>query len=168
MHQRDDGHGSPDEEGKRAEQAFELVSAQSIMTQLDYAGLKRSQPRQILSEYIARKGMEGEDFTIEGLWHEVRRRHPGIGRFTVFRMIDVLVAMGMVDRLTFDDGTISYHVRRRGDVRQYMTCERCHKVVELDSDVAPHLLYTLAHLVGFVLSQHHIEIAGLCPDCQKQ
>jgi hypothetical protein len=72
-------------------QKAETLSSQAIMTKLAQAGFRYSRSRWILAEYIACKGAEGVDFTIDGLWHEVSVHHSTIGRMTVFRLVDVLV-----------------------------------------------------------------------------
>ena len=140
--------------------------AESILQALAHAGLKRTRPREAIAAYVAQKGEENLDFTIEDLWREVRTRHVDVARVTAFRVIELLVQLGIVDRLTFADGAIRYHVGK-GSIRQYLTCEHCHKVIELHLDSVPPFLDTIVQLSGFVRTNHPIEIQGRCPDCQK-
>jgi Fur family transcriptional regulator, ferric uptake regulator len=140
--------------------------AETILKALAHAGLKRTRPREVIAAYVAQKGEENLDFTIEDLWHEVRSCHVDVARVTTFRVIELLVQLGIVDRLTFPDGAIRYHVGK-GSIRQYLTCEHCHKVVELHLGFVPPLLDTIVQLSGFVRTNHPVEIQGRCPDCQK-
>ena len=96
----------------------------------------------------------------------IRAEHPGIGRMTVFRMLDVLVKLGIVDRLTFPDGTECYTVGC--GTHQYAKCESCHKVVELDLALQSDLLDAAAQQSGFMPLGQRIEIDGWCEDCQKE
>lgn len=145
---------------------FKGPDAYTILEALTHAGLKRTHPREVIATYVAQKGEANADFTIEDLWHEVRATHADFARVTAFRVIEVLVRLGIVDRLTFPDGAIRYHVGK-GSARQYLTCEQCHKVVELHLGFVPPLLDTIVQMSGFVRSNAPVEITGRCPDCQK-
>ncbi len=145
---------------------FRGPDAHTILAALAHAGLKRTRPREVIVQYIAQKGEANADFTIEDLWHEVRAMHTGFGRVTAFRVVELLVQLGVVDRLTFPDGAIRYHVGK-SPTRQYLTCEHCHKVVELHLSFVPPLLDTIVQMSGFVRSNHPVEITGRCPDCQN-
>ncbi len=85
---------------------------------------------------------------------------------TAFRVVELLVRLGIVDRLPFPDGAIRYHVGK-GPTRQYLTCEHCHKVVELHLGFVPPLLDTIVQMSGFVRSNHPVVIIGRCLDCQR-
>jgi hypothetical protein len=85
---------------------------------------------------------------------------------TAFRVVELLVRLGIVDRLTFPDGAIRSHMGK-GPTRQYLTCEQCHTVVELHLGFVPPLLDTIVQMSGFVRSNVPVEITGRCPDCQN-
>ncbi|HEX7734804.1 MAG TPA: Fur family transcriptional regulator [Ktedonobacteraceae bacterium] len=146
---------------------FTGPDTQTILAALTRAGLKRTRPREVIAASVARKGEDNADFTIEDLWHEVRLIQPDMARVTTFRVVELLVRLGIVDRLTFPDGAIRYHVGK-GPTRQYLTCEHCHKVVELHLGFVPPLLDTIMQMSGFVRASYPVEIAGRCPDCQEQ
>lgn len=139
--------------------------AHTILEALARAGLKRTRSREVIVRSIAQKGAANADFTIEDLWHEVRALHTGCGRVTVFRVVELLVRLGIVDRLTFPDGAIRYHVGK-SPTRHYLTCENCHKVVELHLGFIPPLLDAIVQMSGFVRSNYPVEITGRCPECQ--
>ena len=145
---------------------FKGPDAHLILEVLSHAGFKRTRPREVIAAYIVQKGEANADFTIEDLWHEVCTTHADFARVTAFRVVEVLVRLGVVDRLTFPDGAIRYHVGK-GPTRQYLTCEQCHKVVELHLGFVPPLLDTIVQMSGFVRSNVPVEITGRCPDCQN-
>lgn len=145
---------------------FKGPDEHTILEALAQAGLKRTRPREMIAAYVAQKSAENTDFTIDDLWKEVNNMHMGFARVTAFRAVEILVGLGIIDRLTFPDGAIRYHVGR-GPSRQYLTCERCHKVVELHLGFVPPLLDTIVQMSGFIRSNYPVEITGRCPDCQK-
>jgi Fe2+ or Zn2+ uptake regulation protein len=81
-------------------------------------------------------------------------------------MLDVLVKLGMVDRLTFPDGSGCYHVGC--GTHQYAKCESCHKVVELDLTLQSDLLNEVAQQSGFMPLGQRLEFDGWCSECQKE
>ena len=64
---------------------------QTILEVLAHAGLKRTRPREAIAAYVAQKGAENADFTIEDLWHEVCLTHADLARVTAFRVVELLV-----------------------------------------------------------------------------
>ncbi|SRR5579885_1004582 len=147
------------------EKKREIPSARTMLETLDRAGFRQTWPRQIIAEYLAYRGKYSLSFTIEELWRDICKTHPGIGRTTTFRTIDLFVKLGLVDRVVFADGTERYHVGT--GTHQYLTCEVCHKIVELSPSLAPDLLVCLAQQFGFSTSGHRVEIFGRCPDCSS-
>ncbi|MBV9021725.1 MAG: transcriptional repressor [Chloroflexi bacterium] len=144
----------------------ETPSATEIIAELERIGFRSTQRRYLIAEQVAQLGARGIDFTGEELWHMLRANYPGTGRMTVFRMLDVLIKLGIVDRLTFIDGTERYHVGY--GTHHYVKCESCHKVVELDLTLQSDLLNEAAHQSGFMPLGQRIEIDGWCSDCQKE
>jgi len=136
-----------------------------MIAELERIGFRSTQPRHVIAEQIAQLGARGINFTGEELWRMIRAKSPSTGRMTVFRMLDILVKLGMVDRLTFSDGTGYYHVGY--GTHQYAKCESCHKVVELDLTLQSDWLDEAAHQSGF-LSLGRVEIDGWCSECQRE
>lgn len=141
-------------------------SATAIIAEMERIGFRATQSRHVIAEQIASLGASNINFTGEELWHMMRAVHPGIGRMTVFRMLDVLVKLGIVDRLAFTDGTERYHVGY--GTHHYAKCESCHKVVDLDLASQSDLLDEAARQSGFMPLGQRIEIDGWCSECQKE
>lgn len=146
----------------------ETLSATTIIAALDHAGLRQTRPRKALADHVGRLAATDADFTIEDLWHGVRQTDASVGRATTFRLVEVLVELGLVDRIAFADGSTRYHAVLPGEHHHHLTCERCHKVVEVDMCMPAQQMNEVAHRAGFALSGHRIEIFGCCADCQRQ
>lgn len=144
------------------------LDATTIIAALEVAGLRLTCPRKALADQVGRLAAADADFTIEDLWHGVRQTDAGVGRATTFRLVEVLVELGMLDRIAFADGSTRYHAVMPGEHHHHLTCERCHKVVEVDMCMPAQQLSDVAHQAGFALSGHRIELFGCCADCQRQ
>src|SRR6058998_2996883 len=64
--------------------------------------------------------------TAERLFHEVRRRIPGLSLATVYKALQVLVRVGAAGRLTDSGGTWRYDAR--ADLHDHRRCLSCGRV----------------------------------------
>ena len=116
------------------------VSASDMVAALEQAGLRPTRPRNALIEQIAEWSTVGKDFTSEELWHATQDRAPWIGRATAFRTVELLTALGFLDRVTFADGGERYHLVHPGTHHHHLTCAECHRVVSIDACLPEELL----------------------------
>lgn len=145
------------------------VSAPEMMAALARAGLRSTRPRNAIVEQLAQWAEEGKDFSSEELWHATQAaRAPWIGRATAFRTVELLTAMGFLDRVTFADGSERYHPVHPGTHHHHLTCSECHRVVSVDACLPAHVLEKVERQSGFAISGHRVELFGRCPNCQEQ
>lgn len=144
-----------------------VVNAAQMIDALAAAGLRPTRPRCAMIDQIAAWAADGKEFTSEALWHAAQERAPWIGRSTAFRTVEVLAELGFLDRVTFADGSERYHAVQPGTHHHHLTCEQCHRIVDIDACLPPSLLDRIAQASGFALSGHRLELFGQCPDCQK-
>jgi len=100
------------------------------------------------------------------IYKVVRRRLPRISLGTVYRNLEVLSALGKIQKLElsgslkrFDWNTNKhYHIR----------CVRCNRVD--DAPIAPlnQLENDLYKATVFEIIGHNLEFIGLCPECSKK
>ncbi|HEV2237905.1 MAG TPA: Fur family transcriptional regulator [Ktedonobacterales bacterium] len=142
------------------------VEATQMLAAMEHAGMRMTRPRQTIVEQVAAWARDGVDFTADALWHAAHALVPCVSRATAFRTVDVLADLGFLDRISFSDGSEHYHVVAPGTHHHHLTCERCHRVVEISLCVAPDQLASVASATGFALSAHRVELFGRCPACQ--
>ncbi len=144
------------------------ISVEAMLDAMNQAGLRLTKPRRALAAQVADWAHADQDFTADGLWHAVREHAPDVGRATVFRTVEVLAELGFLDRISFADGSERYHAIAPGTHHHHLTCEQCHRVVDVSACVAPDVLRQIALQAGFDLSGHRVEIFGRCPTCRDQ
>jgi Fe2+ or Zn2+ uptake regulation protein len=90
----------------------------------------------------------------------------GIGQATVYRTINLLSELGLLARVQDRRGDICYTAPSIGHSHP-LICGACRRIVRFDGDGDLDLL--AAHLTGetgFAIYGHHLEVYGLCEDCQ--
>jgi Fur family ferric uptake transcriptional regulator len=142
------------------------ITANSILEAFDTAGLRNTRPRRLIAQRLAEVAARGADFATDDLWQDLLREDPQLGRATVFRAVDVLVEQGVLDRVSFADGTHRYRVCGPGSHHHHVTCSVCHRVVEIDACLAPELLAAIERSTDFALEGHSVELYGRCATCR--
>ncbi|MGO9569428.1 MAG: Fur family transcriptional regulator [Desulfomonilaceae bacterium] len=100
------------------------------------------------------------------IYEIVRKRLPRISLGTVYRNLEILSEIGMIQKLEMAgaqkrfDGTVEnhYHVR----------CVRCGRVDDVLVDTIPMVNEALAESSDYEILWHRLEFVGLCPQCKKE
>jgi Fur family ferric uptake transcriptional regulator len=132
-----------------------------IVTVLDRAGYRLTEPRRSLAALIASR--DGH-FTAGELVTEARARRLGVGRATVFRTLDVLEGLGAVERLDLPSGEHTYVVCDPAH-HHHVVCSRCGRTDEIDDAGLRKVVREVARRTGYRVDEHRLELFGLCPAC---
>ena len=140
-----------------------MLEAHAIVSALDGAGYRLTGPRRALADLIATRRAH---FTAEDLLVESRRLRLGITRATIFRSLDVLADLGVVERLDLPSGGHAF-VACEPAHHHHVVCSSCGR----STGVADHGLDRVAERIGrasgYRVETHRLELFGLCPDCQE-
>jgi Fur family ferric uptake transcriptional regulator len=93
----------------------------------------------------------------------VQRAVPDVHLSTIYRSLDSLEELGIVDHVHFGHGRAIYHLA--DEPHQHLLCELCGAVVEVPDDVFAELSATVRRAYGFVLGPHHFAVVGRCASC---
>jgi Fe2+ or Zn2+ uptake regulation protein len=103
--------------------------------------------------------------TAEGIAEIVQAEHPDVHLSTVYRTLDSLEHLGIVDRVTLGQGGAVYHLVDH--VHHHLVCDACGAVIEMPREVLAPLSRTLAQRYAFTMSPSHLTIHGRCDDCRS-
>jgi Fur family ferric uptake transcriptional regulator len=102
--------------------------------------------------------------TATELYDLVRRRLPKISLGTVYRNLDLLARLGMIQRLetagteTRFDGTVRPH--------DHVRCLGCGRIDDLAGPPLELSLENYHEPAGYRVLGHRLELVGLCPKCR--
>ena len=105
-----------------------------------------------------------DHITADELAAAVQQRHPDVHLSTVYRTLEALERIGVVDRVSLGDGGAIYHLVDH--VHHHLVCDGCGAVIEIPDEVAGALARQLDRDYGFELSSRHLALAGRCADCR--
>ncbi len=130
---------------------------------LQRSGLRLTPQRMAIAEALAGASKEA---SAQELYDRVRRRHPYIGRATVFRSLDRLVGAGLAQRLE-RPGHISAYVWCEPGHHHHLICSTCRSVEELDEEAVAPLAQTIARQRGFRVDHATLDFYGQCRACSR-
>jgi Fur family ferric uptake transcriptional regulator len=139
-----------------------MVDAAAIVDALEHAGYRRTAPRRALAELVAARNGH---FTADGLLAESRRRRLGVTRATVFRSLDVLADLRLVERLDLPTGGHAF-VACEPVHHHHVVCSSCGRSTPVEDTGLERLAELIGRSTGYRVETHRLELFGLCPSCQ--
>lgn len=142
-----------------------MMIAEKIYAAFDEVSQRNTRPRRLIAERLVELAGSETDFTTDELWQELRRLEPRLGRATVFRSIEKLVAIGVLERVEFADGTHHYRVCG-GTHHHHLTCTKCHRVVDINVCLPKEQLAAIERQTDFAIEGHSLSLFGICKTCR--
>jgi len=131
--------------------------------QLKDAGLKITTPRlkvlQIL-EQSAKHHLSAED-----VYKALLDMGEDVGLATVYRVLGQFEGAGLVNRHNFEGGYSVYELSQ-DDHHDHLVCVKCGRVEEFIDDVIEQRQQQIAERAKFKMTDHALNIYGLCVECQ--
>ena len=100
----------------------------------------------------------------EELTAEVQARAPDVNISTIYRNLEELVRLGVVDRARMGGGPAAYHLA--SVAHGHLVCEKCGSITEVPDELFDGLARSVGERYGFTVDPHHFAAAGRCADCQ--
>ena len=136
--------------------------ANPIVTALDQAGYRLTAPRLAVADLIS--SHDGH-FTASDLARAARDRRVGISRATLFRALELLIELGVVERLDLPSGEHAYVPCARTH-HHHVVCSRCGRTAEVDDAGLLGAVREIERTSGFRIDAHRLELFGLCRHCR--
>jgi Fur family ferric uptake transcriptional regulator len=134
----------------------------STADRLAAAGERVTRQRLLVADALAAVGRR---VTAQDLYERLRRRDRHIGRATVFRTLEALVAAGVARRLE-QDGHVYGYVACRPEHHHHLACDRCGRVEEIEEGYIRPVAERVAADLGFTIDDARLDFYGLCADCR--
>lgn len=119
--------------------------------------------REIVAALLS--GDHHEHLTAEEIGRRVQERHPEIAPSTVYRSLETLAELGVLDQVRMGNGPAVFHLVHERHV--HLVCRSCDTVVEVDADELADVARRLEDRTGFAIEPGRMAIAGLCADCRS-
>lgn len=134
-------------------------------------GLKVTNQRLSVLEVLA--SHRDSHMTAEDIYELVKRDCPEIGLATIYRTVQLLLEMQLVERISLDDGCARYEIGEIFDGEErhhhhHLICQTCGKVQPFHDDLLDELERYIEKNTGFHVSDHELKFYGQCKTCREK
>ena len=133
-------------------------------------GLKKTKQRVLVLEALA--SCEDKHLTAEEIYEIVKAEFPEIGLATVYRTIQLLLDLDLVESVQLGDGYVRYEIGKIGGKEahnhHHLVCLECGKVMSFRDDLLDELEKRIKESVSFQVINHEVKIYGYCESCLNQ
>ena len=132
--------------------------------------MKVTNQRLLVLETIADR--PGQHLTAEEIYELTKEKYPEIGLATIYRTVQVLVDLQVIDKVSFDDGLTRYELAVEDEERRHRhhhaICQKCGTVISIEADLLENLEQAVLDATGFCVADHEVKLYGYCKTCSNQ
>ncbi len=121
------------------------ISQEKFKEMLKEKGLKVTNQRLLVLQVLAEH--HEQHMTAEDIFELVKEDYPEIGLATIYRTVQLLLEMQLVDRIILDDGCVRY---------------------EIGDDLLENLEDHIEKETGFHVMDHELKFYGQCRKCREK
>jgi Fur family ferric uptake transcriptional regulator len=124
-------------------------------------GMKVTAPRLLILEslYHGRKHV-----TAQELFEVIHSKDKSVGFATVYRFLHDLTKHNLATEVKLGNMPARYEISSRNH-HDHLTCTQCGKICEFENLEIENLQIRVAKQFGFQLTNHVLELYGICRDC---
>lgn len=113
---------------------------------------------------------EKDHLSAEEIYLLTKKKNPDIGLATVYRTLEILTELKIVDKVSFNDGLARYDLRKAGakHFHHHLLCLECGSIQEIEEDLLIDVEKVVEQQFGFQVSDHRLTFHGICAACQKK
>lgn len=141
-----------------------MLDADAILDRFEAAGYRLTEPRRAVAALV---GERTSHFTAEELLVAARDQGAGLSRATLFRSLETLATLGVIERLDLPTGEHAF-VACRPAHHHHVVCSRCGRSSELVDTGLLSMLDAAGRRSGYRIDSHRLEVFGVCPTCQAE
>ena len=138
-----------------------------INRQLTVNGYKLTPQREITLKVLLEN--EKDHLSAEDVFMLVRQKFPEIGLATVYRTLELLAELHIVQKMNFGDGVARFDLRQEGHdhMHHHLVCRVCGALEEIQDDWLVELEQRVANEYGFKVTDHRLDFMGVYQTCKN-
>lgn len=140
------------------------MSEHPWLIQLNEQGYRLTEARRAVVEIMANST---QALTPIEIFDEARGAHPALGLVTVYRTLEALEEQSLIQRVHQPQGCQAFITAPAGH-QHLLLCRKCGETALFEGDDLETLIKSIARKTGFEISEHWLQLFGLCPGCRKE
>ncbi|MEX0972045.1 MAG: Fur family transcriptional regulator [Solirubrobacterales bacterium] len=130
---------------------------------LGEAGYRRGGARTAVVEALAQHDCAVTALELE---EDLRRHEAAVGRASIYRALERLEELGLLQRFEAARGIASYErVKPSGHHHHHAICRRCGRIEPFEDRGLERAIERVSAAVPFEIGEHDVTLRGLCKSC---
>ena len=130
---------------------------------LNITGIRITSQRALILEVI-RQGWGHLD--ADEVYRQARKKQPRLSLSTVYRTLQTLKKLGLVEEVHFDEAHHHYEIKPSTE-HHHLVCLGCGKVVEFECPTSQKMKEDIASEKDFQVTSVEVQMTGYCPKCRQ-
>jgi Fur family ferric uptake transcriptional regulator len=144
-----------------------MITMDDLKEKFRQGQYKMTSQRQIVLQTFLEH--QEKHLSAEEVHNILRQKESEIGLATVYRTLELLSELGVLQKMDFGDGRSRYEINTDLDMHQHhhLICLQCGTVREFEDDLLEALETAVAQKGNFKIVDHQLKFYGYCQDCQQ-
>jgi Fur family ferric uptake transcriptional regulator len=134
------------------------------LEKLQSSGYRVTGPRYIVAEILSQSERA---LSAQEVFEKARQHYPTLGLVSVYRTVEKLEGLGLIQRVHQPDKCQAYITAFSGH-EHLLVCSSCGLVEFFEGDDLASLVHRVEQDSGFVVDDHWLQFFGLCKQCQTK
>lgn len=133
---------------------------------LKHNGLKFTKQREAVLKTLYNSD---EHFSPESLYMKIKKNNPdlNVGIATVYRTLNLLEESDIATSISFGAAGKKFELANKPH-HDHMICKTCGTIIEFEDEAIESRQESIANMHGFKLTNHLMQLYGICNKCQKK
>ena len=138
------------------------MAVENWLTQLQDNGYRLTGARRAVVEIIA---TSHRALTPVEVYDQARDQYPALGLVTVYRTLEKLEELGLIQRVHQPQGCQAFITAGKGH-QHLLLCSKCGKTILFEGDDLDQFIKSVARRTGYQINEHWLQLFGLCENCK--
>ncbi|MFF2481863.1 Fur family transcriptional regulator [Paenibacillus sp. NPDC058071] len=141
---------------------------ETINRKLKTKGFKLTSQREATVRVLLEN--EKDHLSAEDVFLLIKPKYPEIGLATVYRTLELLSELHIVEKVNFGDGAARFDLRSNDQAHHHhhLICTKCGTVEEIKEDWLLPLENRVQAEFGFTVTDHRLDFQGICKACKAK
>jgi Fe2+ or Zn2+ uptake regulation protein len=100
------------------------------------------------------------------IYRRAREKEPHLSLSTVYRTLQMLKKLGLVEELHFDEEHHHYEVKPSAE-HHHLICLGCGRVIEFNRPLSRYIKRNIPEAKGFDIAETEVRMSGYCSKCRR-
>lgn len=130
------------------------------LDKLKQSSVRITPQRHAILEYLATSKSHP---TADEIYKSLESNFPNMSVATVYNNLRVFLEVGLIKELTYGDASSRFDFITHD--HYHIICEECRDIVDFQYPGLEEIERLAAHVTGFKVNSHRLEVYGTCPTC---